>query len=845
MAAKLAKDLTRSLGIEFFSPHCAQIAFDKDSTMKCFLSHSSSDKGHYVSVVARKLGPNVEYDEKTFEEGMGNLEEILKAMHRSEVFVFFISNASLDSDWVKREILEAKTLLKNGDLKRFFPIIIEAGLTHKDSRIPDWIRNTYNLKPITRPVVAAKRIRERMIEASWQSHPMLKERDQIFVGRNSHISEFEQRFDDFNKDQPLIVFASGLREIGRKSTMRFALRKANLVRDTYEPIRVDLSQEDNIEGFIVKLYDIGLSENANTHDLMKKTAEEKHGLCASLLQDIFNADELLTIEDHYCIVRFDKEIAPWFLSVVDLLKHDSLGVCVASSAKAAKYKYLRDDRLYFMEIPELQKKESEGLFKRYTEYLNLGLNREDFRNFAPLLKGFPEQVTYAANLIQGLGCYQAFQKADEIVSFSTFKASIFIKKYEDDEAALSFLRFISSFDFVSLDFIASVAESLNCPLTDTLDRFVTDSVCETIGSTGQYFRVNEVIRDAIIRDRTELSNDYRSFLRKFVSKFSNDYDDEYYDVSEYHVAIKEALSSGVELPESLLIPAHFLKTMKELYNSGSHREVVSLADRVLMRAEYYDAHTSQDIRYYLCQSLARLREPRFTAEVQNIDGPEHDFLFGFYYRLKGQFDKAVDRYERAMKFTRTEQRARRELVFVMTTVEAYEDALSLARENYERYPSNPFIVQAYFDCLIHTSSEPDCANKLQEVLDSLEQIRGARAVEMFGTLSAKYEYHFGDKKKSFKMIDDSIRAHVGVVYPVLTALDMAMSEMDPEGISICIKRLESGRLGSGHKLAILKAKILLTALNGDKARAERMIERDLGQMNPKASDKLLRRVRAA
>jgi hypothetical protein len=181
----------------------------------------------------------------------------------------------------------------------------------------------------------------------------------------------------------------------------------------------------------------------------------------------------------------------------------------------------------------------------------------------------------------------------------------------------------------------------------------------------------------------------------------------------------------------------------------------------------------------------------------------------------------------------------------MTTVEAYEDALSLAKENYERYPSNPFIAQAYFDCLIHTLSDPGCSDKILEVLNSLGQIRGARAKEMFDTLSAKYEYQFGDKKRSFKMIDDAIQAHIGVVYPVLTALDMSLSEMDYEGISICINRLENSRLGSGHKLAILKAKVILYALDGDKARAERMIERDLAQMNPTAKEKLLRKVLAA
>ena len=810
--------------------------------MKCFLSHSSKDKAHYVSLVAKKLGPNVEYDEKTFEEGMQTLDEILKSMQRSDIFVLFISNSSLDSDWVKKEVSEAKKLLDNGDLKRFFPLIIESDITHKDPRIPSWIKNTYNLKPITRPVVAAKRIRERMIEASWQSHPMLKERDQIFVGRNTHIGEFEQRFDDFKKQAPLIVFASGLRDIGRKSTMRFAIKKSNIIRDTYEPTRIDLSQEDNIEGFIVKLHDIGLSEKHDISDLMTKSQIEKYKLCAKILEDIFSYRELLMIEDQYCIVRFDRKIADWFLHVINHIKHDALGMCIATSAKAAKHNYIKEDRLYFMEIPELDKKESEGLFKRHTEHLGLELNIEEFKNFAPLLKGFPEQVTYAANLILELGSTEAFKQSEQIISFSTFKAGIFIKKYEDDERALSFLRFISSFDFVSLDFIINAEQFIGKPITKYLDKFCVDSVCETIGYTGQYFRVNEIIRDAIIRDKTAISKEYKDFLKQFVAKFSKNYDVEYYDVSEYHIAIKEALSSNVEIRESLLIPAHFLKTMKDSYNSGNHKDVVKLADRVLLRVDYYDNHTSQDIRYYLCQSLARLRDPRFTAEVQNIDGPEHDFLFGFYYRLRGQFDKAMDRYNKAMKSIRTEQRSRRELVFVMTTVEAYDDALSLAKENYERYPSNPFLAQAYFDCLIHTSSEPNCIKKLENVLISLRQIRGARAEEMSNTLAAKFEYQFGDKKKSFELINSAITKHAGVVYPVLTALDMSMSEMDREGISNYVNQLEAGRLGSGHKLAILKAKVLLTALEGDKDRAERMIARDLNQMNPKASEKLRRRV---
>lgn len=810
--------------------------------MKCFLSHSSKDKGRYVAQVAAKLAPNIEYDELTFEEGMGNLEEILTALGRSDIFVLFLSENSLESEWVRCEISEAKMRLENGELKRFFPIVIDRTITYRDPRIPKWISDSYNLRPITKPTIAAKRIRERMIEASWKSHPLLKHRDQIFVGRNLHIADFEQRMDDLSKEQPLVLFTSGLRDIGRKSFMRNALRKSNIVRDTYEPVRIDLTQEDSVEGLILKLADFGLSDSIDISNLLTRSQEDKYDLCARLISDFFPYKEILLIEDRYCVVRFDRDIAPWFVEVIDRIEHNSLAICIATSAKAAKHKYIRDDRFYFIELPELQKVEREGLFKRFCEHLEVELSREDYRNFSPLLKGFPEQVTYAANLVSDLGPHQAFGKADEIISFSSYKASIFLKQYEDDEETLTFLRFLSSFDFVSLDFVLWVADRTNQPLATFMERFVADSVCEAIGTTGQYFRVNEVIRDAIVRDRTRLDSNYHDALTAFVQNFSDNYEKEGFDVSEYHIAVKQALITGVALPESMMIPAHFLQTMKDLYNKRMYREVVALADRVLQNSEFYDEHTRQDILYYLCQSLARLQDPRFTGEVQKITGPEHDFLFGFYYRLSRRFDDALKRYKRAMKHQRTEQRARREVVFVLTATEAFEEGLSLAKENHERYPSNPFLAQAYFQCLLHGPDDPEISDKLLEVLSALNQIGGTRAQEMHANLSARYEFQFGDRDTAYGLIDKAIHEHENIVYPVLTKLDMATHEMNAELISACLKKMQSGGFGAAHHGAVTKAKAILTALEGDKARALRIVEADLKELSASAREKLVRRI---
>jgi tetratricopeptide (TPR) repeat protein len=812
--------------------------------MKCFLSHSSKDKGSYVSIVAKKLSPNIEYDELTFEEGMGNLEEILAALDRSDIFVLFLSESALESEWVQKEITEAKRQLENGELTRFFPIIIEKEVTFRDERIPEWISDNYNLRPILKPTIAAKRIRERMVEASWKSHPMLKNRDQIFVGRNEHIADFERRMDDLSKDQPIVIFSSGLQDIGRKSMMRNALRKSNVIRETYEPIRIDLTKEDSIEGLILKLADFGLSDNTDISDLLNRTLDDKQELCAQLMQDVFAFNELILIEDRYCIVRYDRDIAPWFLGVVEKLEVSSLKICVATSAKAAKYKYIRDNRFYFIELPELQKVEREGLFKRYCEFLELSLSREEYSNFTPLLKGFPEQVTYAATLINEMGVNEAFSKADEIVSFSSYKASISLKRYDDDDKLLSFLRFLSSFEFVSLDFVIGVSETINEPLAEFMNKFVADSVCESIGNTGQYFRINEVIRDAILRDRVQLEDCYRQALEKFVANFTENYSSEGFDVSEYHIAVKQALTNGIELPESMMIPAHFIQTMKDLYNKRSYNDVVSLADRVLENSDFYDEHTRQDILYYLCQSLARLKDPRFTSEVQKISGPEHDFLFGFYYRQRRRFDDAIKRYKSAMNERRTEQRARREIVFVLTAIEEYEEALSLAKENYERYRSNPYLAQAYFLCLLHGPDEPGVSDQLLEVLNSLDQIGGDRAEEMHASLFARYEYQFGDKEKAFRLIEEAIQNYSGIVYPILTKLDMALHDMNAEVISVCIRKIQNEGLSGGHHTPITKAKAVLAALQGDKEKAMRIVDRDLASFSDTARQKLIARIKS-
>ncbi|MBB2164557.1 toll/interleukin-1 receptor domain-containing protein [Gluconacetobacter sp. 1b LMG 1731] len=811
--------------------------------MKCFLSHSSRDKKSYAEILASALRPNIEYDEATFEEGMGNLEEIINALDRSSIFVLLISDNSLSSDWVKKEITEAHHRLNNGQLKRFFPIIIDPNINHTDDRIPSWIRDAYNLRAITRPTIAAKRIKERLVEASWQSHPMLKRRDQIFVGRNTQIGEFEQRFDDFTRPQPTVVFASGLNEIGRKTTIKHALRKANLVRDTYEPIRLDLSRVDNIEGAILKLFDIGITENIIIDNLMERTVSEKIELCSKLIKDILSYKEIILINDDYCVLRFDGDVAPWFEKVIDSLPKGSLAICVATSARPNRHLYINKHKYFFIHIPELEKVERIGLFKRYAGLFQINLQETDYENFIPLLKGFPEQVTYAINLIHESGIEKAFKESHNIANFSVYRANITIEKFQNDVDVINFLRFISSFEFVSIDFISNIESVMGRNINQHLDTLLQYNVCESIGASGDYFRVNEVIRDAILRDRFHIEDSYISALRVFVEDFSKNHNEITFDISEYQIAIREALSSGIKLPDRMLIPAHFLQTMRRLYDRRDYKDVVVLANRALINKENFDERTEQDIRYYLCQALARLLDPRFLDEVHLIHGPEHDFLMGFYYRLKRHFRKALSRYRSALSYPRIEQRARQEIVFVLINMEDFGQAISLARENFQRYPRNPLLAQAYFNCLMHDSNRDYVKLEGEQILQALNSMGGSRAIEIFDNLKAKFEFEFGDKEDAFVQIDIAIGKYKEIIYPLLTKLEMSISNEDISLIQSSIEDIKRRNPSPGHKIAIYKGEAVIAALSGDYDRALRMLSRELSELSEGAKEKLERKFR--
>ena len=227
---------------------------------KVFLSHSSKQKG-FVEIVANKLGKfNIVYDAWTFEAANKTLDEIYHGIDISGLFVYFISNESLDSPWVEKEINKAEEYLNEGKIKRFLPLIIDNSVKHTDPRIPAWIKDEYNIRYISKPTKCYDLIKQALRLVSWDLYPKKRQADQLFIGRTTQIKQYEERIYEFDKPTPVCLIVSGMFSIGRRKFIKHALVNSNKIRAQYFPPSIILDSRNSIEDLIIKIWGLGYSQ---------------------------------------------------------------------------------------------------------------------------------------------------------------------------------------------------------------------------------------------------------------------------------------------------------------------------------------------------------------------------------------------------------------------------------------------------------------------------------------------------------------------------------------------------------------------------------------------------------
>ena len=628
--------------------------------------------------------------------------------------------------------------------------------------------------------------------------------------------------------------------------MHNAAQKTGIYKSQAKPSSIILDRNVSVEDFILKLNDLGLVDlEEKLLNLTKKSVSDKIKLIHQIMDSCYKAKEAIYIVDDGCIINYRREVSEWFLESIKTYKNTNFPIFFIASKYKVHFKHRpRSSSFFFIELNELSQTERKMLLNRVLEVFEIEINRESFNDVAELLYGFPDQVFYAVDLLTRNPETRVVDKLPFIAEYNSDKASALLRKYENDETYLEFIRLLAQFEVISSDFIFQITpEDEYYPM---LEQLAAEHIVELIGVDSEIIRLNDIIRDYIKRNRIKLNPELRSKIKAAVSKVVSD--DELFDrdSSELIFSMKETLKSGSQIDERYLIPSHYLRCMKDLYyNRGSMKRIVELADKILEKENNLERSVIQDIRYYLCLALAKMRDNRMLNEVQKIRGDEHNFLLGYFYRLSGRYKDALERLEKIVDAKFVDARAKREIVQVYVQMEEYSDALAYARQNYEENKGNQFHTQAYFNCLINSEEPTKSSKELKRLIENLRDIDSEQSNEMADIAEALYEAKINNNETAaFDKINDAMSKHPDNHYPVLTFCDISMKYREVDMLRKGIFALEE--LSKKSQIAmrsINRYKAFLKALEGDYPAALAIIEKDISRFPPKSRERTLEKLR--
>lgn len=783
---------------------------------KVFLSHKSEDKP-YVEYVANSIGKdNCVYDKYTFEDGMQTLNEILKGMDETDLFVLFISRKALESKWVKREIREAHLRLDIQQIRKIYPIIIDSSVLYDDKMIPVWMQREYNIRPILSPKIAVSKIKARMRELTWADNEGVFIEQNFFFGRNSEIAEFEKRKADLDKeDLKCVIASSGFKGIGRKSYIEQSLKKVHVMNPYYKYHLINLEKNESIEDFILKISDLGITEIA-IKDLVSASLDQKIEIAIDIVKNVQKHREYIFINDKGVIVKPNQEIVNWFERIIKKIDA-SIVFGIASDYSVRGYR--ANESIFGIRIPELSIVDRRGMLIECCNIKGLSVSRDVLKTIAENLTGYPEQIYFVVNMLSEEGVHYALNHLDEAREYSLDKAYKVIECFEGDNKAIEFLVFLSNFDFVNMEMLDIIFKE-ECSLKDYYYKFLALSICEFLGSDKEYVKINDVMKDYLFRQKLSMGNKLKNLMDMIVNYSVDDQFIETTDLATYYAVIKKNIEN---IDEKYIIPSHYLKCIVEAYNRQEYKKSLRLCKTLIdnQSLSSFDNEIIKEIYYYLCLSLAREHDEEFFSYIKldYYEQADRKFLYGFYYRIKGNFIKAIENLREAIDLRNNFPRAKRELVNAYIMAEDFENAYDYSKDNYSNDKVNPFHIQSYFKTIINMPMDVEKIEIMKELIKNIEKINSPIAKQMYTEMQAIFLAKIeDDEEQAIAIINNDMRENGSSIYLLLVKFDIYEQNKHIEGMEKTLDEIERLIVNNSYysnAFYIRKAKLL--AAKGEKS----------------------------
>lgn len=759
---------------------------------KIFLSHSSKDK-KYVSYIADQFGKDkCVYDELCFEIGCKNMDEIVRELDKTSIFVVFLSNEALNSTWVKDELVLAEeySLSQNKLLSQIFPIIIDSTIDHKDLRIPDFLKSgleSYNLRVILDNRVAFRKIKAQQKKLLLENPTTARLLSRNFYGRDTEISEFKSNFEVKNLIKCMI--ASGIPNIGRSSFLLECLYSAKIIEDYYTPPTISLQPFDTLDDLIVKLSEIGFG-NYFLDDVTSFDSDKKVKILIEIFSNIQRYNELVLIYDEGCLVTPTRQLVQYLCEALHQVKNQ-ITILIASKYVVSHHFLSDNEFIYAQNLTALKKTEILGLLRTYGQSKGVNLTEHDRSFFLGSLNGYPLQIKYCIDCIVDSGIEKVRKEPHLIVEAFSSEISTLVDALcpvESREDYLGLLAFTSTYGIVPTDLLQEIFD--NCPKYEGIyNSLKIITVFRVLGISGEYVEVNPTIADYIQRARIELPYDIRCVLERRLEKFNQvlTSDSEVANVNfeDLKYYLKENVKNNRLVPDRFMYSTLYLSSIYELYNNQKYNQLIILVGSLKENGSFarYENAVQTKIQNFYCRSLAREQRKDFYQEVQfynqddeNRDGNEFNYLNGFMEKRSSNYGKALHFYQEVLRRNPKNKSAMREIVSVYLGLEDYSSAVEFARYNYLTDVENPYHIKSYFEIIIRQNNSINSNNEnsihVEKMLHTMEKIHSTKPTPMYYEIYAQYlTFVENQKEKAQTLLDIGLTQFPNSSYLAKTYFD--------------------------------------------------------------------------
>lgn len=316
-----------------------------------------------------------------------------------------------------------------------------------------------------------------------------------------------------------------------------------------------------------------------------------------------------------------------------------------------------------------------------------------------------------------------------------------ILDYFHTEQERELLTILSKLDFFSYPILERIYEGEIVEILPIIDKMMVYGIVSNFGPSDEFFRLDHYVGDYLRRNRFRLKPDMESCFNEVLDGMVMDSSDITEDVSLYFYKIRRNIEMGKADIQNYLIPSIPLKYVIDKYNVGDYPVVIKICDMLLQDSSqrYYEEMRTELI-YWLCLALCRTQEKnRFNEIVQSIGGADYWFLKGFYQRISRNYPLAEEYLKKALDMAPLMQRAKRELVTTLLAQGRYDDALLMAKENYELHPENSYHNYAYFRCLVRKRNLNFGERKiLIQLMDEINNGYSNKKAELYRAMQIDY-----------------------------------------------------------------------------------------------------------